>query len=1652
MPDEPARDEDAAAAAGTNGGPEDLVTTEVEAPEALFELDIGDAEVDFFLEGVWRASVFGSIGVLIGPEGTQLSPFPGLDTGQVFQQMPDLTFSVWLLNRFFIEASVIGDFLEQDYEYFDQNYILMGYIGAEEEFLKRVLIGSRDIGIDPYPFIDVPASGLSSLGVEALLGTGMSEHQLLLRYDNNEPDSLTFIGRNLVSEQVIPLDEYIRGRFFKLPDDDIDAGTLEVYLQDRNGSYSDSDGRRYRKATVDDAELDRQNGTVFLKEAAAGNVVVYYEKGAAAVGDGSLGGGALAGENPAEYEIDLSQLPEDFEWDLPGLYLGEDLDERKVTVDGKLSLLLYRPGEFSPFEILAGYWLDGTVPEDLSRLRVSVVRKGSLNQRESTDVAFRLVPGKDYIQAYYEPDPDFRAEFRNLYPFLDAVDPDPPFDPDNLLYGPLADAKPGYLDYEILASELTPVSAFQIGADIVPGSVQILRNDITETRFEVDYDSGVITFLTEIGPEDRLVVSFRRKSALANNGDILFAWGNTLTFSEALNLRLATGVRWNFLPGSYTEEAYSRTGSVILSAGADGKIGPLTYQASLAGAYTNPDTTGVMRLLGMESTGIDVPLSENTAYPAAPPADDTPFTTAPLGLPEGNRGRLYYKDYRLYGFAGTSVLQDFSFSLPADQDFAYATGSKPGPYSVAEANPALETSQSLVLDFDLDPGDWIGIQLPMLLSQGISDLSDLEGVALSYMAMDDSGSFDVYLQLGEISEDLDPGESVNDVLDEELSANAAGFTFNDIANSASLRVGSGPKNQGNGRLDSEDIDGNGFLDTSEGDIVTFPLTAPTNSWQDFVGSFDASEKSLLKRVRSLRLIVVETSNSATASAKLLVDRISLIGSRFRVDRSSYSGTIEVREIEEWQSSNTPPRELQSQFATVEEIFHPFGETQKVVEISWSGGSGDSWEVKGYTEAQTEGIEYRNIVYYYRNPAADGSLLKFALTDPDGRGVHWQFAPIAGSSWAEIRVSLDERKVYRNGTEIPGAVVTADSEFQSLSEFSVMLENSDTGTLYLDELHLTDPAGSLGAGATLDLELNLPGELVTWGAHPVIHDLTFRQSAAYASRGFSTLYGTPLSAQSYSSASELDLGLSLLDVSVDFSVDGTITDTDHLVALGLGHGITVPNISFPVVLSESFSLRDRETGKELQRENTLRVTVPPLFKLDLEAQAGSLEGDLSQSWEARLGLTPAPFNLQNSLTLSGARDGFSLPVEGFEGYFGSWIYGYGLLAPWQGGNPVERKANLSLDWGLNTAPVGVQALWQHGFHSYDYLTAQRNLDSSAGMELELPILRVQDAVTVFTVTPGYRRSLDIADQESGIGDYATDFSGSFQQIYTQQYLYGQLPFAELYSSQAEQLFLDLSADLDEADYSAEAYVRLSRRFSSRIRDLFLPSFFELGLNKRFLKDKDLIDLFNTYTLTAQSTALNLFGDYGAFRLFPFYRTDEFSTSLSLSFDVDGKSVRTEENPPLRGLEMNLGHFLSFEGERDNALTFENRFYLRYDRDLEETLAVYGTRIRWDDTVKLLYTWYRYPETGVRVPLLPETIGEEGYWSHIENVELELNGPGEQSSWHPLNVIVSHQSSLVLPDYGEISAEIAAGFDAEQTEQGQRYWRFGVRGGISVQIEF
>jgi len=1645
----------------------DILLPGEEAPEALFESKIGDAEVDFFLSGFWKTSLSGDLGLLFKPGGVVLwDSFPGLETEVPFRNVANLNFSVWLQRRYFLEVAVIGDIeknLVEDLR--KESYFRLGYLGKEDEFLQRLIIGSRNIGIAPFSFLEVPATGESSLGVEALLRSGSAgsssgdapllsrdpsprpgdpssqwgeaitplgtaSHHLLLRWDNNEADSLSYLGKNLVSEAVIPLDQYLQGRFFKLPDKEVED--LEVFLQDADGAFAGGDGLKYRKVELSDGVLDSQEGLVSLKQPAAGRVLAYYRKGALEIGAPGLGSGALPGTGwPGDpLKIDLSAPKEDFSWDLDS-YLGQDMADRKVTVAGKTCLRLWEPGEFSPFEILGSYGLPQPAPSDLSKLRVRVIVKGDKSETRTTPVSFRLTPQADWFTAYRTS--DLRGDLENLVPFLDAHS-SKFFDKENLLYGPARDASGGYLGYELLASFLTPVGEYRLGEDLIQGSIQVLRNGVLETRYEVDYSTGVITFLLPIGDNDRLDISFRRKQSMFGNGDLLFVWGNIIPLNEGLTLELATGLRWNSLPGSYSEKAYSRTGTVIGSATLKGEGERLRFSAAAGVAYTNPDTTGIMRLLSMEGEGLALNLSEDLAYPARAPDAATPFFPA---LDPGNRGRLLYKDYRSYGPLGTSSLMPYDWSPPGSQIFPYTNGSKPGPYNAAGSSQGSGKDQSLVLDYELEAGEWVGAQVLILPAQGLADLSGLRSVSISYRGLELKGTVELYLQIGEIGEDLD-GDGV---LDEEASATSSGFNFNDTGNGVVLMVGGGPKNQGNNRRDSEDVDGNGFLDgealtatPAAAAGVTVQANAPTDTWQVYMYPFDESERQLLRRSRSLRLLVRNASGLA-ASGRILVDRISLAGSRFFASTSDSGGTVTAREMRESDAAPLPTKELEDVFPIVRDTFHPYGEVQEVLEVFWSGiGAGKQWQVQGYTLTGSEGIDYRTVVLYLRIPNLDPvgtNRLNFQLLDSAGRGVSWSMPPSILPGWTELSVSLDKGKVYLNGSEVAGAAVSEDSHHGSLVLFKLSQEvdTAGSGTLYLDELHLKDPKGAVGAALSLNLDLALPGDLVLVGDYALLRDLSLREEAFFASRGFSTLYGKPAEENQMSSLTETSFGLGFSDWRVDLLVE---TLEDELTLSG-GHRVTVPSGPSPVSFSDAYSLRERDTGRSISRENELRLTPLEALSLDLDARASSQEDLLTQSWAGALSASaPRPLFSRLALMLQSAEEGYS---PGRAGYLESWLQGYGLLLPWREGTAVERRGEGSLELELGTKPLGARLSGGLGFQSFRFEADTRRQKNALELALSLPLdlKRADGGAADLALEPGYRRKLQVLQMEEGLGDFAWDLEAMGRRLGSQSYAFSQPPFLELFSGAAAEEFRSASSGAEEAAYTPEAFLTLTRSFGSRLRDLFLPSRLEISVDRELRKEADLFDSFNNYRFKAQVNALNLFGAFGAYPLFSFYRMDDFSAALTVAVAADPSEVRSSS--------ILLEHFLSLEGQAGNLFTLQNRLELTS-----------GDTDRWSDTAALLYRWFRYPAGGVRLPLLPPKVSREGYFGHRESLELKLAGEKEALSTHPFNLILGHETAITYPDHGYLRAELTLGLDWESEAGGEGYFRLGARALIEAKIQF
>ncbi len=84
------------------------VGPEAETPDALLSLEVGDAEVELFVEGSWRVGLDAGVGLRwVGDGPAELTAgAASLANGLAFHQAPALTLAVRLMDRFYLEAEV----------------------------------------------------------------------------------------------------------------------------------------------------------------------------------------------------------------------------------------------------------------------------------------------------------------------------------------------------------------------------------------------------------------------------------------------------------------------------------------------------------------------------------------------------------------------------------------------------------------------------------------------------------------------------------------------------------------------------------------------------------------------------------------------------------------------------------------------------------------------------------------------------------------------------------------------------------------------------------------------------------------------------------------------------------------------------------------------------------------------------------------------------------------------------------------------------------------------------------------------------------------------------------------------------------------------------------------------------------------------------------------------------------------------------------------------------------------------------------------------------------------------------------------------------------------------------------------------------------
>jgi hypothetical protein len=338
-----------------------------EAAAELVSLKLGDSEVSLQVSGYWKGTLSGNLGISLTPLGTAAaSP----DSPILFQQEADLTLSLWLRERWFLEAAFLDDY--------NLNTYRAGYQGRPGEMVQYAGFGNTGLEFPNFPYLDLGGDSPSTLGVYGRFGGGDLRLHGLIRYDLAAMEERIFVGNRERTFAYTPLNQPIRGRSFVLPDENLSVPP-RVYLEDEKGDLRDENGRRWRLAAPSEYAAGAASGLVEIGASPAGMVAAAYSRGGnASPWDSSLGsygdpasladpGSGFLGEvqNWFGSEAALKNYPQ------PGAKTAAPERPGAVQINGVPALVVYEPGTFSPFERMGRYGAASSSSASAALVRLS---------------------------------------------------------------------------------------------------------------------------------------------------------------------------------------------------------------------------------------------------------------------------------------------------------------------------------------------------------------------------------------------------------------------------------------------------------------------------------------------------------------------------------------------------------------------------------------------------------------------------------------------------------------------------------------------------------------------------------------------------------------------------------------------------------------------------------------------------------------------------------------------------------------------------------------------------------------------------------------------------------------------------------------------------------------------------------------------------------------------------------------------------------------------------------------------------------------------------------------------------------------------------------------------------------------------------------
>lgn len=992
---------------------------------------------------------------------------------------------------------------------------------------------------------------------------------------------------------------------------------------------------------------------------------------------------------------------------------------------------------------------------------------------------------------------------------------------------PLAGELPGFYlgytektDITIQVQNFTPVKNYDIGTDAASASVRVYKNSILDSGAKYDRETGTVTLSSAVSDSDKIYITWNQDSGNAEEGAVAAQAAFAFTPNQFFTWDFSAAANWTVNPyREYAEYGRPSQGYVTGETGISIKKGGFSFSNAVAGTLENRNVTGLYRADGMENAKI-------TTYYLS---EKSGFLLKNGIIPKISGLDLLAENNRTENTENTKGLSDSlitGYKIPLEWSF-----------------PESETSALY----------WAAENVKLSAGWLLSSGTEFR-IALKNETFNET-DFDLYLQLGTEASDDPKAEYSDKIPCWKLTGNTT------------------------------DAVKTGFIQSTAG-------------WQIIRIALTDSDRSCFQSCSDARLIVTGKTKSSG---------IICAGPYEIVTEGIFTKSDE--------KLNVSSEQIKDNFIPDRKTFNENNENY-VQKIEWNASSGITTQeetvitaAKYFKEADLSAYKKAELLFKYEYDKKDefsgnldknNSQFKIQLDrestsiNSDGKiallaclnGEALKILQMNRNYWHRLSLDMEERTVEIDGMKIPEENVLfflndeivptrIKLEFSTLDMESRKLTR---GSLSIDELSFSETTPSVLVQDTAELKLEKKGEILKKGNTAIIEDASFksRHTASVSIKADESDEKKYIQ-QNSTSASVTITGIKL-------EADLALSSAEYNLLSSLSQKISSAKPVLKVMsFSDQYIFNHADTSLEKNSEIKLNFSE---FKvpLALYGNAKSRKNRWALTSRAEEGFELI-FEQFHNLTVKGgmhteqSRSPSSSDVTDIEDE--TYLSGYADTTKESfstGSQDAEKRiVDFSALIGMNLLFLNLAPQLSFKAQEKYSVTSSVKYTDIFTLEAEIPFcIKNQNFTFRYTREGGGTLLM----QEAG-GTYGTDYSMLRDNFSSHDFFFRAFAAGDLFSSREKNTMSGISESdpsTESLNYSGKYYFSWKRPVFADIRDLYIPSNFTFSATRSIVTSGDTSDTY-VYSATLLNTPMNLFGSMSRYRLFSFYKTDEYILSLT-----------------------------------------------------------------------------------------------------------------------------------------------------------------------------